>query len=261
MASQPGLSISPPFGYTDVVPLQKTDRVLIPHGATPEFCRAVNALALSAGEFVAAAHDYPIAFASNEAQVYTPVAILGLADKQNLFVNDRGEWEPGSYVPAFVRRYPFCIARVKVEGEERNERLVCVEKAYLDQQGIALYDESGQMSAPWQNIERLLQQYESDLELTTQMCAMLDKLGLFSPFQFQVMQGTAAAFTMKGMHRIDEKKLGELKPASHKALVTKGLMGRIYAHIHSLENFGRLYTRGVARAADEARRKKDSIQR
>jgi hypothetical protein len=260
MASQPGLSISPPFGYSELAPLQKTDRVLIPHGATPEFCRAVNALALSAGEFVAAARDYPIAFASNDAGVYTPVAILGLADRQNLFVNERGEWLPESYVPAFVRRYPFCIARV-ASGDKANERLVCVEKAYLDKQGIALYDDAGQPSATWQNLERLLEQYENDLELTTQMCAMLDKLGLFSPFQFQVMQGATPAFTMKGMHRIDEKKLGELKPASHKALVTKGLMSRIYAHIHSLENFGRLYTRALARAAEDARRKRESIQR
>jgi len=38
-------------------------------------------------------------------------------------------------------------------------------------------------------------------------------------------------------------------------------MSRIYAHIHSLENFARLYTRAVARAADEARRKKESIER
>lgn len=222
MDPQTGLGISPPFGYTALAPLQKTDRVLIPHGATPEFCRAVNALALSAGEFVAAARDYPIAFAAGDAGAYTPVAILGLADRQNLFVDERGEWEPGSYVPAFVRRYPFCIARITVEEKQCNERLVCVEKAYLDRQGVAPYDESGQASTVWQNFERLLQQYESDLESTSAMCAMLDKLELFSPFQFQVMQGPTTAFTMKGMHRIDEKKLGELKPASHKALVTKG---------------------------------------
>ena len=261
MAPQPGLSITPPFGYTELAPLQKTDRVLIPHGATPEFCRSVNALALCAAEFVAAAHDYPIAFAASGAGAYTPVAILGLADRQNLFVSERGEWQPDTYVPAFVRRYPFCIARLAGDGEPRTQRLVCVEKAYIDRQGLALYDEAGQPSATWQSIERLLEQYENDLELTGQMCAMLAKLELFSPFEFQVKQGDTAAFTLKGMHRIDEKKLAELRPANHKALVTKGLMGRIYAHLHSLENFARLYTRALARAAEDARKRRDSIQR
>lgn len=262
MPSESGLSIAPPFGYTELVTLQRTDRVLMPHGATPEFCRSVNALALSVSEFVAAGRDYPIVFVAAQDGNYTPVAVLGLSDRQNLFVNDRGEWIADTYVPAFVRRYPFCIARIRDDkGAERTESLVCVEKAYVDAQGIALYDESGQATPTWQNVERLLQQYEADLELTRQMCAMLDKLSLFSPFRFQVTQDGAASFTLEGMHRIDEAKLVELKPASHKALVTKGLMGRIYAHIHSLEDFGRLYGRAVSRAAEDAQRRRDSNQR
>jgi len=54
----------------------------------------------------------------------------------------------------------------------------------------------------------------------------------------------------------DKEKLKALKPASHKALVTKGLMGKIYAHIHSLENFARLYSRAVARARAPANPKR-----
>jgi hypothetical protein len=256
-----GLAITPPFGYSEIAPLQKSDRVLIPHGVTPNFCRGVNAMALSWSEFVAAARDYPIAFAASGQDAYSPVAILGLSDRQNLYVTPQGDWEPGTYVPAFVRRYPFCIARMTVEGKERDERLVCVEKAYIDKQGIALYDTEGKPTEQWQNYERLLKDYEGDLQLTTQMCSMLAKLDLFSPFQFQVMQGKDTAFTMKGMFRIDEKKLGELKPANHKALITKGLMGKVYAHFHSLENFGRLYARAVQRAALEQQQRKDAVQR
>ena len=35
---------------------------------------------------------------------------------QNLFVDDDGRWAEGAYVPAFVRRYPFCISRLSVDG-------------------------------------------------------------------------------------------------------------------------------------------------
>ena len=48
---------------------------------------------------------------------------------------------------------------------------------------------------------------------------------------------------MGGMYRVDEPRLRELRPASHKALVSKGYMGSIYAHLHSLENFSQLYAR------------------
>ena len=58
------------------------------------------------------------------------------------------------------------------------------------------------------------------------------------------------------MHRIDEQKLRALKPANHKALVTKGLMSKIYAHIHSLDNFARLYSRAVTRANVPAKPKR-----
>jgi hypothetical protein len=254
------LTITPPFGYSELQPLSRTDRVLLPHGSTPRFCRAVNALAISRGEFVAAGRDYPVAFAET-AGTYAPVAILGLTDRQNLFVGDSGEWDDSTYLPAFVRRYPFCIAKVMVEGKPRPDRVVCVEKAYIDAQGVALYDNDAKSTPQWQHYERLLEEYENDLDQTQQMCAELAKLELFAPFQFQVMEGGKPSLTVKGMHRIDEKKLAALKPASHTALISKGYMGCIYAHFHSLENFGRLYRRAAARAADEARRRKEAVQR
>jgi hypothetical protein len=265
------LSIRPPFGYNELQPLQRGDRVLLPHGSTPGFCRGTNAIALSWSEFVPAARDYPLVFAGGstrrdgageeESVSYAPVAVLGLADAQNLYVNEQGDWEPGAYVPAFVRRYPFCIARVAVGATQQPERIVCVDKAYLDPHGIALHDAAGAPTPRWQAYEKLLEEYEADIELTTRMCAVLAELGLFSTFQFQVLQGSDATFTMQGMHRIDEKKLSDLAPASHKMLVENGLMGRIYAHINSLENFGRLYSRAVARAEREANRKREGHQR
>src|ERR1035437_9795261 len=131
MTADEPLSITPPFGYREIVPLQKTDKVLLPGGSTPEFCRGANALALSCGEFVAAARDYPIAFASRDGESFAPGALLGLGEGQNLFVDAKGVWDAQCYVPAFVRRYPFCLARVLVEGKPRDERIVCVEKAYV----------------------------------------------------------------------------------------------------------------------------------
>ncbi|MSQ51132.1 MAG: hypothetical protein EXR28_04525 [Betaproteobacteria bacterium] len=255
------LTITPPFGYREIVPLQKTDKVLLPRGSTPEFCRSANTLALSSGEFVAAARDYPIAFASADGKSFAPVALLGLAQGQNLFVGAQGAWEAGHYVPAFIRRYPFCLARVMVEGKARSDRIVCVEKSYVDAGGLALYDDEGKVTANWSGFEQLLQSYENDLELTAQMCDAFVKLDLFEAFEFKIMNGEETSLTIKGMYRIDEKRFLDLKPASHKALVSKGFMGRIYSHFHSLENFGRLYQRALALATEQARLQKQKIQR
>lgn len=247
---QAPLRITPPFGYGEVVPLQQAHRVLWPAPeATPDFCRSINALAVSVGEFSAAARDYPIVFASTDGDsTYAPIVVLGLANAQNLFVDAAGAWDAASYVPAFVRRYPFCLTALYVDDQQRSEKVVCVASAHLDPQGAPLFDAAGAPTPLWQAAERLLRHYENDLEASARMCALLGDLDLFSPFTFQIMQGEAPGLTLQGMHRIDEQKLRALKPSKHKALVTEGIMGKIYAHIHSLENFARLYDRAQAKA-------------
>lgn len=261
MAVDDPAMITAPYGYREIVPLQKTDKVLLPRGSTPEFCRGANTLALSCGEFVAAARDYPIAFACADGESFAPVALLGLGEGQNLFIDAQGAWDVQCYVPAFVRRYPFCLARLLAEGKPGDDRIVCVEKAYLDKGGLALYDADGKATANWLRFEQLLQSYENDLDLTGKMCETFAKLNLFEPFEFKIMNGDQPALTIKGMHRIDEKRFLDLNPASHKALVNKGFMGRIYSHFNSLENFGRLYQRALALATEQARMKKQQSQR
>ena len=238
--------ITPPFGYDEIVPLQKQHRVLMPQGTTPAFCRKLNALAVSASEFTAAGRDYPIVFASVDAgNTFAPVIVLGLGEGSNLFIGAQGEWDAGVYLPAFVRRYPFCISKVYVDGVPSGERLVCVARAYVDTGGVALFDAQGKATPRWQAVERLLSDYEGDLDLTAQMCAALARLELLKPFTMQVVEGGRGGLKLQGMFRVDEASLHGLKPASHKVLVNKGFMGRIYAHLHSLENFQRLYARAT----------------
>ncbi len=241
------MKITAPFGYDEIVPLQKSHRVLLPAGTTPAFCRGLNALAVSYTEFTIAARDYPIVFTSfDRGRSYAPVIVLGLAQGCNLFVNAAGDWDPATYLPAFVRRYPFCISKLYVDGEPSSERVVCVAKAYVDKSGVALFDAQGRGTMRWRATEQLLAEYEADLDRTAQMCAAFARLRILSPFSMQVVEDNRAATKLAGMHRVDEAKLADLKPASHKVLVAKGMMSRIYAHLHSLENFSRLYAREKA---------------
>lgn len=247
------MKITAPYGYDEIVPLRKNHRVLMPSGTVPAFCRSLNALALSISEFSAAARDYPIVFASlDRGRSFAPVIVLGLGEGTNLFVDEAGEWDPGAYFPAFVRRYPFCISKLYVDGVAKSERVVCVAKAYVDDAGVALFDEQGRATPRWQAAERLLSEYEADLDRTAQMCAALARLQLFEPFSMQVVaEDRAPQLRLAGMVRISEAKLRDLKPASHKVLVNKGFMGLIYAHLHSLDNFRRLLTRRARRAGGD----------
>ena len=249
------MQITAPFGYGEIVPLEKNHKVLLPGmgagggNSTPSFCRKLNAMALSFSEIIIASRDYPIVFSTaDNGQSFAPLAVLGLGNEQNLFINAGGEWGADTYVPAFVRRYPFCISKVYIDGAPQSDKVVCIDKTYLDDTGIALFDKAGQATAQWVDREKLLSEYEADLDLTAHMCAIFTKLELFAPFTMQVNEGGKQALELQGMHRIDEAKFLALKAANHKALVEKGLMGRIYAHLFSLANFARLYERAVQQA-------------
>ena len=239
----PRVKITAPYGYDEIVPLQKTHRVRRA-GATPAFCRNLNAIALSLAEFTVAARDYPVVFASLDGgRSFAPVAVLGLEPGSNLFVDAAGEWARDAYVPAFVRRYPFCLSKLYVDGEPRGERVVCVASARIDAGGVALFDPQGRPTPEWQAAERLLAEYEADLDRTALMCAALAQLQLLEPFTLQRLGDGQPELALSGMYRIAEAKLRDLKPAGHKMLAEKGFTGLIHAHLHSLQNFSRLAAR------------------
>jgi hypothetical protein len=247
------MQIAPPFGYKEVVPFLKTQKVRLPApGEIPTFVRASNAVPISYTEFQLVAREYPIVFASgDEGRTYAAVAVLGIGAAENLFVRGSA-WAPGVYVPAYARRYPFCMARVEVNQQPQANRLICVEKEYVDdKKGEAMFD-AGKPSARWTELEKLLSEYEGDLERTREMCAILADYGLLEPFTMQATLAKdkgAKPMHLTGMHRVSEKNLENLNAAQLKNLLRKGVMARIYLHLLSLENFARLLDRKAAAAS------------
>ena len=242
------MQISPPFGYKEVVPFLKTQKVrLLPPGEVPEFVQRGNAVPISHTEFQPIARHYPIVFTTgDEGKTYAAVAVLGLVAGENLFYAD-SRWSSGAYIPAYARRYPFCMARVNLNKVEQKDRLICVEKASLDEgQGEAMFDGAGQPSEKWKGVERLLSEYEADLERMREMCALLGDYGLLEPFSMQATlkkEKGGGSMQLSGMHRVAEKNLENLNTAQLKNLMRKGFLARIYLHLLSLENFARLLDR------------------
>jgi hypothetical protein len=246
------MDIQPPFGYQDIVPLNRNQKVrLLRPGETPEFARKLNAIPISYTEFAPVAREYPIVFtAVGKAQVYTPVAVLGMVADENLF-EQGGTWAGDVYVPAYVRRYPFCMAKVTLDKVEQKNRLICVEKTHLDdKKGEALFDDKGQPTEKWKGIERLLSEYEVDLERSREMCDILSDYGLLEPFTMQAKLNKGGdPLAMTGMFRVAETKIEHLNASQLKNLVKKGILSRVYAHMLSLDNFARLLDRKATKAA------------
>ena len=107
------------------------------------FAGETNSVILAGVEFSEAAKEYPIVFTQAGDKV-VPVAMLGLRNEENLFVDDKGGWD-GRYIPSFVRRYPFVLA----ETGETGQQAVCIDDAYEgfnDDEGEPLF--AGEETTP-----------------------------------------------------------------------------------------------------------------
>lgn len=245
--------ITPPYGFQEVVALAKTHRVLLPKGPTlPVVFRSMNPIPVSYTEFPIASRDYPLVFISaDQGATFAPMLVLGFAAQQNLFVADGDTWDAGVYLPAYVRRFPFCMTRVMVDGREAPERVACVEKCAINDKGEKLFDDKGQPLPEWEQRQKLLFEFEADLGRTEEMCKLLAQHGLLEPFSMQAVPDQGEPLQLTGMYRVAEAKLGELDGAVLKELVQKGVLGRLYTHLLSLENFQRLLARraGASKSA------------
>lgn len=246
------MDIKPPFGYKDIVPLNRTQKVrLLRPGEIPAFASNLNAIPISYSEFALVAREYPIVFtAAGGSKVFAPVAVLGMAAGENLF-NNGGNWAGNVYVPAYARRFPFCMTRVTLDKIEQQNRLICVEKSHIDEQaGEAMFDAKGQPVEKWKQIERLLTEYEVDLERSREMCGILSDYGLLEPFTMQAKFNQGGdPLHLTGMHRVAEGKIEHLNASQLKNLVKKGILARVYAHLLSMDNFAKLLDRKAAKAA------------
>ncbi|QVN23369.1 SapC family protein [Burkholderia pyrrocinia] len=261
------LTIQPPFGYHSLKPLNRADHVrLLQPGELPPFARESQIVPLSFSEVVAAAWHYPIVFL-HDAQTggHTLAALLGLAQNHNAFGGDAG-WEAGAYVPAYVRRYPFCMASVNVDGKADPDLLVCVEADRASAEGVdgaeQLFDAEGQPGPRWAAIEAFLKEYEADLAASRAFTQRLAELDLLEPFTANIVRpGDAGQCTVGGMVRVNEARLAALDAETVASLHRSGHLSRIYIHLFSLQRFYRLIEReaeqGIYAASTPAEEAKD----
>ena len=238
------MNIKPPTGYTSVTPLLKNHKVALPSGEqTPAFVHNAHALPLSFTEIAPAGRDYPVAFSSTDGgKNFTLTTILGLQENQNMFLMDGGHWDRRVYLPAYVRRYPFCMARVTRNGEAQDDRVVCVDDSAIDSNGDELFDENGEALPTWSRIENFVTEYERDLLRADEFCRFLAELQLLEPISVTAELGEFK-MQLAGLHRVNREALASLPEEDLRLLLQGDAMDAVFAHLGSLNNFQRMLGR------------------
>jgi hypothetical protein len=234
------MQITAPYGYHEIVPFMQDQRVKrLPENTLPEFALNINSLPLSLAEVPEACADYPLVFVPQKDGTFILVAILGVADRENLFVTD-GTWRESTYIPAYVRRYPFCMTRVTLDGVRQNQRLVCVEKEFITPDGVSMFDGQGNQTPQWVRFLEFMNQYETDVEATLKFCAVVRDFKLLEPMSMQASVGNQN-MSLNGMYRINFTRMETLNSSEIKTLYKNGTLGSIYHIIGSLNRFQRIF--------------------
>ncbi|MFQ5661319.1 MAG: SapC family protein [Gammaproteobacteria bacterium] len=227
-----------PLFYKKVVPLNKEQhgKLYLEPVEGYDFAAGTNSLYIAAVEFAKAAREYPVVFGSGAEDTVFPVALLGLKNNHNLFVNDRGEWV-ADYIPAYARRYPFILASPDGSSDQFT---VCVDEGYAGfntaKEGQPLFDKKGEQTRILRQAVEFLQDYQNHVQLTTAFCKNLKELELLEPMQANIEMRDGEKLAIGGFQCVSRDKLMALAPGELADLVKSGQMELIYAHLLSLNN-------------------------
>ena len=209
-----------------------------------EFCSKVRAVPITVSEVPAAMKDYPIVFMAQDNLV--PLAVVGLGDDVNLFVDDEGNWEANRYIPGYVRRYPFGLA-----GETGGDRMaIVIDGAFegLSVGGDMPLFENGEPTASTQQAIEFCKTFERDRQMTEEFGR---QLAPFDLVQGQTAQYTPANATepqaFAQYFAVDEQRLNGLSDDQYLEMRKSGMLAIVYAMVMSLGNWRMLLERRARR--------------
>jgi len=236
MASAPNPSL--PVLYKELVPLNSNDHAGWKGRTTDKapWVAGQHAIPLTVEEFPIAQRDYPIVFSAGERPV--PLALMGLNEGVNVFFNDDGTPIGTPYVPAYVRRYPFLLARLQQGSDNLS---LCFDPSSdlvgdFDE-GQALFDADKQPSEHTRNLLQFCEKFEEAGNRTQLFMDELAKHDLLMDGEIAIQRRDKPdqPFTYRGFRMVNQDKLRELRGDQLRTWNQNGLLPLIFAHLFSLD--------------------------
>ncbi len=223
--------------YKDIKALSRDEHkdLKLASEQTCEFAAETHLVPLAGLEFFQASRHYPIVFIGSGEQAM-PIALLGLKEGHN------------SYIPAFVRRYPFVLAQ-----QDNENFTVCFDAAYKgwnNEEGRELFNAEGQNSAFLEEMIQFLQNFTAEMERTRLFVNLLNEFELLAPRTLQLTHNNGESFVLNDFLAVDEAKFLALGDEQVLKLHHSGFLGWVYAHLTSLGNANQLFVHYLAHKAE-----------
>jgi hypothetical protein len=249
MATQAPQNTLPLF-YKELVPISSQEHstwhVRALDGA--KFVSNEHAIPITIDEFAVAQRFYPIIFATGDNPV--PLALMGLNEGVNTFFGADGMMVQDAYLPAYIRRYPYMLARLRPDSDELS---LCVDPSTNVigpfEEGEPLFD-GEQPTEMVKSILAFCEQFEQAGQRTAAFIAELKEHNLLIDGEVTIQtEENGQPFVYRGFQMVAEEKLRDLRGDTLRKMMKSGLLPLIHAHLFSLslmrEIFGRQVAQGI----------------
>ena len=235
-----------PLFYNGLEPLSSNV-----HGAfktrsadTAPFLAQAHAVPITVDEFVSAQRYYPIVFSVGDNPV--PLALMGLNEGVNVFVDAQGKLLTETYVPAYIRRYPFMLARLRPDADELS---LCFD----GQSGLVGEFEEGQPlfndGAPSEATNAILkfcEEFELSAQRTNAFMKELQESELLIDGEVTIQPSNSTQpFIYRGFQMVGEDKVRELRGDTLRKMNQNGMLQLVMAHLFSLPTIREIFAKQV----------------
>lgn len=227
------------YSKPTVLSIDRHANASISYSPNYSFASNTNSIALNTVEFIHASKSYPIVFTNHKDSL--PVAIVGLEQK-NYFVRPDNSWQENSYIPAYIRQYPFIF----YEDAREKKIYLCVDEAAQHFNNIKvsggnrLYGDDGKPTEFTSSALKFCTEFYQQHLITRNFCADLQEHKLLQPYTSEVVLSSGKKAQLSGFLMIDEKAVNALSNKAFLALRDKGWIPYIYLAIASTTNWNNL---------------------
>ncbi|MFL0415051.1 SapC family protein [uncultured Sphingomonas sp.] len=209
------------------------------------FLATQHAVPVTVDEFTLVQRFMPIVFSAGDDAI--PIALMGLNEGVNVFVDDEGKLrDENFYVPAYVRRYPYLLARLRPDAEELS---LCFDPT---SDTIGRFDEGeplfvdGQPSEATKNILQFNEQFEQAGARTSAFMNDLREAELLMDGEVSIQhESNPQPFVYRGFQMVNEEKLADLRGDQLRKMTKNGMLPLLYAHLFSLSLMRDVFARQV----------------
>lgn len=243
MASAPQNQL--PILYNDLMPLSSVDHADYKVRAVekaPKLSK-IHAVPLTVEEFPLVQRRMPIVFSEGNDAI--PLTLMGLNEGVNTFIDDEGALiEKDVYVPAYIRRYPYMLARLRPDSEEMS---LCFDPSSESigqfEDGDALFA-NGEPTDLTKNILQFAEQFEQAGQRTSAFMNELREADLLMAGEVAItVPGQEQPFIYRGFQMVNEEKLRDLRGDQLRKMNQNGMLPLIYAHLMSLSQMSEVFNR------------------